>query len=100
MRTRAVVLGLFLILMTASPIPAEQLNSVGTVDGPVLDWEGEATPTLIYEGQLSDPQDIDNITLGNLGGAVHFIHLVSADEPLKITVREDGAVHGEEEGTT
>ena len=98
MRTRAVVLGLFLILMTASPIPAEQLSSVGTVDGPVLDWEGEATPTLIYEGQLSDPQDIDNITLGNLGGAVHFIHLVSADEPLKITVREDGAVHGEEEG--
>ena len=98
MRTRAVVLGLFLILMTASPIPAEQLSSVGTVDGPVLDWEGEATPTLIYEGQLTDPQDIDNITLGNLGGAVHFIHLVSADEPLKITVREDGAVHSEEEG--
>ena len=98
MRTRAVVLGLFLILMTASPIPAEQLSSVGTVDGPVLDWEGEATPTLIYEGQLSDPQDIDNITLGDLGGAVHFIHLVSADEPLKITVLEDGAVHDEEEG--
>ena len=98
MRTRAMVLGLFLILTTASPIPAEQLSSVGTVDGPVLDWEGEATPTLIYEGQLSDPQDIDNITLGNLGGAVHFIHLVAADEPLKITIREDGVLHGEEEG--
>ena len=98
MRTRAVVLALLLILITATPIPAEQLNSVGTVDGPVLDWEGDNTPTLIYEGQLSDPQDLDNITLGDDAGAVHFIHLVSADEPLKITVLEDGAVHGEEEG--
>ncbi len=98
MRTRAVVLALLLILITASPIPAEHLDSVGTVDEPVLDWEGDATPTLIYEGQLSDPQDLDNITLDDDAGAVHFIQLVSSDEPLKITVREDGAILGEEEG--
>ena len=100
MRTRAMVLGLFLILITASPIPAEQLNSVGTIDEPELDWEGAATSTLIYEGQLSDPQDIDNITLGDESGAVHFIQLISSDEPLKITVREDGEIHGEEEGVS
>ena len=97
MRTRAVVLALLLILITVTPIPAEQLSSVGTVDGPELDWEGEATPTLIYEGQLSDPQDIDNITLNDDADAVHYIHLVSADEPLKITVREDGVVQDEYE---
>ncbi|MDP7328228.1 MAG: hypothetical protein QF612_00095 [Candidatus Thalassarchaeaceae archaeon] len=100
MRTCAMVLGLFLILMTASSIPAEQLSSVGTIDEPELDWEGAGTSTLIYEGQLSDPQDLDNITLGDDAGAVHFIQLVSSDEALKITVREDGEIHGEEVGSS
>ena len=98
MRTRAMVLGLCLILVTASPIPAEQLSSVGSIDEPEVDWEGVATPTHIYEGQLSDPQDIDEIALGDDVGAVHSIHLISADEPLKITIREDGVVHDEGEG--
>ena len=73
MRTRAMVLGLCLILVTASPIPAEELSSVGSIDEPGVDWEGVATPTLIYEGQLSDPQDIDEIALGDEGYfAFHF----------------------------
>ena len=97
MRTRAVVLALLLILLSASSIPAEQLTSIGAFDDPLLDWEGEDTPTLIYEGELSDPQDIDNITLGDGSGVVHFIQLVHADEPLKIEVREDGLLHGEDE---
>ena len=97
MRTRAVVLALLLILLSASSIPAEQLSSTDTFDNPQLDWEGEDTPTLVYEGELSDPQDIDNITLGDGDGVVHSIHLVHADGPLKIEVREDGLLHGEDE---
>ena len=98
MRTRAVGLAVLLILLSTSSIPGEQLNSVGTIDpDPLLDWEGEATPTLIYEGELSDPQDVDNITLGDQQGVVHFIHLVHADQPLKIEVREDGLLHGQDE---
>ncbi len=97
MRTRALVLTLLLILLSASSIPAEQLSSTGTIDDLLLDWEGEDTPTLIYEGELSDPQDTDNISLGAGHGVVHFIHLVHADEPLKIEVREDGLLHGEDE---
>ena len=97
MRTRAVVLTLLLILLSASSIPAEQLSSTGTIDDPLLDWEGEDTPTLIYEGELSDPQDTDNITLGDGHGVVHFIQLIHADEPLKIEVREDGLLHDEDE---
>ena len=98
MRTRAMVLGLCLILIATSPIPAEQLSSVGTIDEPGLDWEGAATQTLVYEGQLSDPQDIDEIMLGDDSGAVHYIRLVSADQSLKMTVQEEGVVHGDEEG--
>ena len=97
MRTRAVVLTLLLILLSASSIPAEQLSSTGTIDDSLLDWEGEDTPTLIYEGELSDPQDTDNITLGDGHGVVHFIQLIHADEPLKIEVREDGLLHDEDE---
>ncbi len=97
MRTRAVAIALLLILLSASSILGEQLNSVGTIDDPSSDWEGEDTPTLIFEGVLSDPQDIDNITLGDAVGVVHFIHLVHADEPLKIEVREDGLLHGQDE---
>ncbi len=97
MRARAVVLALLLILLSASSIPAEQLTSVDSIDNPSLDWEGEDTPTYVYEGELSDPQDVDNITLGDEFGVVHFIHLVHADEPLKIEVREDGLLHGEAE---
>ena len=100
MRTRAMVLGLCLILIATSPIPAEQLSSVGTIDEPELDWEGTVTPTLIYEGQLSDPQDIDEILLGDDVGAVHYIRLVSADQPLKMVVQEDGVVHGDKEGNS
>jgi hypothetical protein len=97
MRARAVVLALLLILLSASSIPAEHLASVDTIDNPSLDWEGEDTPTYVFEGELSDPQDVDNITLGDEFGVVHFIHLVHADEPLKIEVREDGLLHGEAE---
>jgi len=98
MRTRAVGLALLLILLSVSPIPAEHLDSLGAIDAdPSLDWEGEATPTLIYEGELSNPQDVDNITLGDEVGVVHFIHLVHADEPLKIEIREDGLLHDEAE---
>ena len=97
MRARAVVLALLLILLSASSIPAEDLTSVDTIDNPSLDWEGEDTPTYVFEGELSDPQDVDNITLGDEFGVVHFIHLVHADEPLKIEVREDGLLHGEAE---
>ena len=97
MRARAVVLALLLILLSASSIPAEHLTSVDTIDNPTLDWEGEDTPTYVFEGELSDPQDVDNITLGDEFGVVHFIHLVYADEPLKIEVREDGLLHGQAE---
>ena len=100
MRTRAVLLGLLLILLSVSPIPAEQLSNTGTIDDSSLVWEGEATPTLIYEGELSDPQDVDNITLGDDVGVVHFIQLVHADEPLRIEVRENGLLHGQEEANT
>ena len=97
MRARAVVLALLLILLSASSIPAEHLTSVDTIDNPALDWEGEDTPTYVFEGELSDPQDVDNITLGDEFGVVHFIHLVHADEPLRIEVREDGLLHGQAE---
>jgi len=97
MRARAVVLALLLILLSASSIPAEHLTSVDTIDNPSLDWEGEDTPTYVFEGELSDPQDVDNITLGDEFGVVHFIHLVHADEPLKIEVHEDGLLHGQAE---
>jgi hypothetical protein len=97
MRARAVVLALLLILLSASSIPAEHLTSVDTIDNPSLDWEGQDTPTYVFEGELSDPQDVDNITLGDEFGVVHFIHLVHADEPLRIEVREDGLLHGQAE---
>ena len=81
MRTRAVAVVLLLILISATPIPAEDLSSVDSIDDPLVDWEGEDTPTYVYEGVLSDPQDIDNISLGNEIGVVHSIHLVHADQP-------------------
>jgi len=96
MRTRVVALAVLLILLFASSIPAEQLSSTGAIDDPLLDWEGEDTPTLIYEGELSDPQDVDSINLGDTSGVVHSIHLVHADQPLKIEVREEGLLHGED----
>ena len=98
MRTRAVVLALLLILISTTSINAEHLNSVGTIDDTSLDWEGVATSTMVYEGELSDPQDFDNITLGNDGGAVHSIQLVYANEPLVITVWNEGIIHEQEEG--
>ena len=96
MRTRVVALAVLLILLFASSIHAEQLSSTGAIDDPLLDWEGEDTPTLIYEGELSDPQDVDSINLGDTSGVVHSIHLVHADQPLKIEVREEGLLHGED----
>jgi hypothetical protein len=97
MRTRAMVLVLSIMLLSISSVPAEQLSSTGTFENSLVDWEGEDTPTHIYQGELSDPQDVDNITLGAEYGVVHFIHLVHADEPLKIEVREDGYLHGQAE---
>ena len=97
MRTRAMVLALLLILLSVSAIPAEHLASTGSIDDATVDWEGEDTPTIIYEGELSDPQDVDNITLGDAFGVVHFIQLVHADESLNIEVREDGLLHGQAE---
>ena len=97
MRTRAVATVLLLILISASPIPAEDLSSVDSIDDPLVDWEGEDTPTYVYEGVLSDPQDMDNITLGNDIGVVHSIHLVHADQPLNIEIRDDNILHGQAE---
>ena len=100
MRTRAVAVVALLMLISAAPIPAEQLSSVDSIDDPLVDWEGEDTPTFVYEGVLSNPQDVDNITLGDDVGVVHFIHLVHADEPLKIEVRDDNLLHGQAEANT
>ena len=93
MRTRAVAMGLLLFVLSMSAIPAEQLESVDSIEDNTVTWEGEATPTLVYEGVLSDPQDADNISLVDAPGMVHFIQLVHADEPLNIEVREDGFTH-------
>ena len=97
MRTRAVAMGLLLFVLSMSAIPAEQLESVDSNEDNTVTWEGEATPTLVYEGVLSDPQDADNISLVDAPGMVHFIQLVHADEPLNIEVREDGFTHGQAE---
>ncbi|MEE2759243.1 MAG: hypothetical protein VYA86_04615 [Candidatus Thermoplasmatota archaeon] len=100
MRMRAMSLGLLLIVLSVSSVPGEQLESTGSITDSTVDWEGEATPTHIYEGVLSDPQDTDNISLGDSSGVVHSIHLVHADEPLKIEVRDEVTLHGEVEGNT
>jgi len=91
------VFALLLILLSVSPIPAEDLSSTESIEDSTVDWEGDDTPTLVYEGELSDPQDVDNITLGDAVGVVHFIHLIHADETLSIKVREDGLVHDQAE---
>jgi hypothetical protein len=100
MRTRAVAVVALLMLISTAPIPAEQLSSVDSIDDSLVDWEGEDTPTFVYEGVLSNPQDVDNITLGDDVGVVHFIQLVHADEPLKIEVRDDNLLHGQAEANT
>ncbi len=100
MRMRAVAIGLLLIVLSTSSVPGEQLESVESIEDTTTQWEGEATPTLVYEGVLSDPQDTDNISLGDAQGVVHFIQLVHADQPLKIEVREDGLLHGQDEANT
>ncbi|MBJ84220.1 MAG: hypothetical protein CMB52_01710 [Euryarchaeota archaeon] len=100
MRMRAVAIGLLLIVLSTSSVPGEQLESVESIEDATTQWEGEATPTLVYEGVLSDPQDTDNISLGDAQGVVHFIQLVHADQPLKIEVREDGLLHGQDEANT
>ncbi len=97
MRTRAVAMGLLLFVLSVAAIPAEQLESVNSIEDTTVTWEGNATPTLVYEGILSDPQDVDNISLADAPGMVHFIQLVHADEPLNIEVREDGFTHGQAE---
>ena len=99
MRRRAVGLAMLLIVFSTSAICAEQLESVGSLDDESLrEWEGIETPTLIYEGVLSDPQDSDNISLIDAPNMVHLIQLVDADEPLKIEVMEDGYIHNQEIG--
>ena len=99
MRRRAVGLAMLLIVFSTSAICAEQLESVGSLDDdPLREWEGIETPTLIYEGVLSDPQDSDNISLIDAPNMVHLIQLVDADEPLKIEVMEDGYIHNQEIG--
>ena len=61
MRRRAVGLAMLLIVFSTSAICAEQLESVGSLDDePLREWEGIETPTLIYAGVLSDPQDSEN----------------------------------------
>ena len=97
MRTSAVAMGLLLFVLSMSTIPAEQLESVDSIEDVTVTWEGDATPTLVYEGVLSDPQDADNISLVDAPGMVHFIQLVHADEPLNIEVREEGFTHGQAE---
>ena len=97
MRRRAVGLALLLIVFSASAICAEQLESVGSLDEePQREWEGDMTPTQIYEGVLSDPQDSDNISLIDGPNMVHFVQLIHADEPLKIEIQEDGYIHDQE----
>ncbi|MBE57720.1 MAG: hypothetical protein CMB01_05055 [Euryarchaeota archaeon] len=97
MRTSAVAMGLLLFVLSMSTIPAEQLESVDSIEDVTVTWEGDATPTLVYEGVLSDPQDADNISLVDAPGMVHFIQLVHADEPLNIEVHEEGFTHGQAE---
>tara|TARA_B000000565_G_scaffold251675_1_gene225689 strand:+ start:2666 stop:4429 length:1764 start_codon:yes stop_codon:yes gene_type:complete len=97
MRTSAVAMGLLLFVLSVSTIPAEQLESVDSIEDSTVTWEGDPTPTLVYEGVLSDPQDADNISLVDAPGMVHFIQLVHADEPLNIEVREEGFTHGQAE---
>ena len=99
MRRRAFGLAMLLIVFSTSAICAEQLESVGSLDDdPLREWDGIETPTLIYEGVLSDPQDSDNISLIDAPNMVHLIQLVDADEPLKIEVMEDGYIHNQEIG--
>ena len=95
MRMRAIAIGLLLIVLSTSSIPAEQLESVESIEDLMIQWEGEATPTLIYEGVLSDPQDVDNISLADAPGMVHFIQLVHADNNLNIEILEEGVTHGQ-----
>ena len=97
MRRRAAMLALLLVVFSASAICAEQLESVGSLDDESQrEWEGNSTPTLVYEGVLSDPQDSDNISLIEGPNMVHLIQLVHADEPLKIEIQEDGYIHEQE----
>ena len=96
MRMSAVAMGLLLFVLSATSIPAEQLQSVESIEDVSVTWEGESTSTLVYEGVLSDPQDTDNISLVDAPGMVHRIQLVHADEALKIEVREDGFLHAQD----
>ncbi len=97
MRMRAVAMGLLLIVLSTSSIPAEQLESVDAIDDLSRMWEGNPTPTLVYEGEISNPQDTDNISLIDVPGVVHFVQLVHAEESLKIEVLEDNYVHAEDD---
>ena len=91
------MLALLLVMFSASAICAEQLESVGSLDDNAQhEWEGNSTPTLVYEGVLSDPQDSDNISLIDGPNMVHFVQLIHADEPLKIEIQEDGYIHDQE----
>ena len=91
------MLALLLVMFSASAICAEQLESVGSLDDNAQQgWEGNSTPTLVYEGVLSDPQDSDNISLIDGPNMVHFVQLIHADEPLKIEIQEDGYIHDQE----
>ena len=91
------MLALLLVMFSASAICAEQLESVGSLDDNTQqEWEGNSTPTLVYEGVLSDPQDSDNISLIDGPNMVHFVQLIHADEPLKIEIQEDGYIHDQE----
>ena len=94
--TSAVGMGLLLFVLSMSTIPAEQLESVDSIEDSTVTWEGDPHQ-LVYEGVLSDPQDADNISLVDAPGMVHFIQLVHADEPLNIEVREEGLTHGQAE---
>ena len=100
MRMRAVAMGMLLIVLSVTSVPAEQLESVDSIEDSSVTWEGNSTSTLVFEGVLSDPQDVDNISLTDAPGMVHKIQLTHADEALNIEVREDGYIHGQGNANT
>ena len=59
MRMRAVAMGMLLIVLSVTSVPAEQLESVDSIEDSSVTWEGNSTSTLVFEGVLSDPQDVD-----------------------------------------
>ncbi len=99
MRSRVLVAIFLLLTFTTPVIFGEEVKHTSSTLDTNQDWEGASTPTLTYEGLISDPQQVDNISLIEEIGAVHHITLENSDYPLKITIKDVMGTIQEDSGT-